>query len=568
MRPSPLVRVVLTAVGVCGLLVLLTWPLWTVGNRLLGDFPTDANLIAHQADSLRQGHLPSLFMYSDSGIFYPVFAFYGGTLFAFAGAIALVVGSPTTAQAIVYVLALAAAYGGWFWLARMAGVRFWPAHAPALLYVTAPYVMTNVNVRQDLTESVATAVIPLLLASALSVLRADRLRAGPFAALAMSTILVGGSHNLTLLWATTILGLAALTIAAGVPQARQMVTRRGLLRVLAVMVPAMAVNAWYLLPDLAYHADTVIAQRIAEWRTAVRTPDPAISAKHLFAFARSSPSADTGFTITLPVLAIAWVLVAAIAVRRQWHRAWARLLVVLSLLSVVVAIVMTHPRLITVLPDPWLMIQFSYRLETFVLFGICGAVIAALVLLGPGAHRWLTALLLPILALGVLGAVRQVGDVPRFQNDVGGSIDTFNSFSTGDFADASLKPRPQTDKPHIVVYTRADMDGDRLEVAAPAQPREVIYLDAMAISRMVDIEGARVVGRWAVPTPAPFQTRWYLALQIDDDAKPNSAHIIIREARTLPIVGGRVISLLGLLGLVANAAVIVRRRRRGGERGY
>ena len=102
--------------------------------------------------------------------------------------ISLVVGSAWTAQAIVYLLALGAAYGGWVWLARLAGLRSWQVHAPALVYVTAPYVITNVDVRQDLTESVATAVIPLLLASALSVLRADRLRAGPVAALAMSTL--------------------------------------------------------------------------------------------------------------------------------------------------------------------------------------------------------------------------------------------------------------------------------------------------------------------------------------------------------------------------------------------
>ncbi|MES1171195.1 MAG: hypothetical protein ABUL56_02415, partial [Actinomycetota bacterium] len=66
------------------------------------------------------------------------------------------------------------------------------------------------------------------------------------------------------------------------------------------------------------------------------------------------------------------------------------------------------------------------------------------------------------------------------------------------------------------------------------------------------------------PSWQPF---WFLILQVDDDATPGKAHIVIREARTLPIVGGRVISLLGLLGLAANAALIARaglRRRRPG----
>ena len=48
---------------------------------------------------------------------------------------------------------------------------------------------------------------------------------------------------------------------------------------------------------------------------------------------------------------------------------------------------MTHPRWILVLPDPWQMIQYSYRLETFVLFGICGAIIAALVLVDRSGRR-------------------------------------------------------------------------------------------------------------------------------------------------------------------------------------
>ena len=52
--------------------------------------------------------------------------------------------------------------------------------------------------------------------------------------------------------------------------------------------------------------------------------------------------------------------------------------------------------------------------------------------------------------------------------------------------------------------------------------------------------------------------------KINQDATPGKAHIVIREANSLPIVGGKIISVLGLLGLAANAAVIARggRRRR------
>jgi hypothetical protein len=563
----PMVGAALTACGVCGLLVLFVWPLITDSNRLMGDALADAALIGQQGEALRAGFLPSHFTHSDSGIFNAAFAFYGGTLFALAGAIAVLVGSPVAAEAVVYILALAAAYGGWLWMARMAGLRSWVAHAPALLYVTAPYVITNVAVRQDLTESVATAAIPLLLASALSVLRADRLRAGPAAALAASTIVIGGTHNLTLLWAATILGLTLPLLIAGLPEARRMITRAGLLRVLAVVVPAMAVNAWYLFPDLAYHTHTLIAHRIDEWRASVRSGNPSIHTKYLFSVNRTSAFPGSAFSAALPVLAIAWVLLAtAVLVRRQWRQAWARALLILAVTSMGVVVVMMHPRLITALPDPWLMIQYSYRLETFALFGICGAVIAALALLERGGHRWLTALLLPILVFSVLSALGQVRDVPR-EAEVAWTIDSFNTLSTGDYADASLKPRPGEQAP-IVVYTRVDVDQDRLDATADAQPGEIIYSDLLSIAPMLDIQGAKVVGRWAEPLPRTgWQPRWFLALRIDDDATPGKAHITVREARTLPIVAGRIVSLLGLLGLVAVAAAIVRGRRRAGNKG-
>jgi hypothetical protein len=554
-----MVGAVLTACGVCGLLTLFVWPLITDSSRLMGDALADAALIEQQAEALRAGFLPSHFTHSDSGIFNAVFAFYGGTLFALAGAIAILVGSPVATEAIVYILALAAAYGGWLWMARMAGLRSWATHAPALLYVTAPYVITNASVRQDMPESVATATLPLLLASALSVLRADRLRAGPAAALAASTIVIGGTHNLTLLWAITILGLILPLLIAGVPEARRLVTRAGLLRVLAVVVPAMAVNAWYLFPDLAYHTHTLIAHRIDEWRAMVRSGSPSLHTKYLFSVNRTSAFPGSAFSVALPVLAIAWVLLAAaVVVRRQWRQAWARALLILAVTSMGVLMVMVHPQLITALPDPWLMIQFSYRLETFVLFGICGAVLAALALLERGGHRWLTALLLPILVFSVLSALGQVRDVPRLTDEIVWTIDGFNNLSTGDYADTSLKPRPR-EQATIVVYNRVDVDQDRLEATVDAQPGEIIYTDLLSIAPMLDIQGAKVVGRWAQPVPTTgWQPRWFLALRVDDDATPGKAHITVREARTLPIVAGRIVSLLGLLGLAAVAVAIVR----------
>ena len=573
-HPSPprtadggrLLRATAAALGVAALLVLLTWTLLTDASRLADDFWTDTFFIGQQADAIRHGGGPSLFAHSNYAMFYPVFAFYGGTLFAFAGAIAVVVGSAVAAQVIVYILALAAAYGGWLWLARLAGLRSWPAHVPAILYVTAPYVLTNVYTRQDLAEVVATAAIPPLLASMLSILRADELRAGPAAALAASTISLGGSHNLTLLWGATILGITGLAVILAVPSARHLLTKRGILRVLAVAVPAMALNAWYLLPDLAYHADTVIFRRIDEWKAMLRGPNPAVRAEHLFSLGRTSAAPDTTLVATLPVLAMAWVVAAVALARPTWRAAWTRILAILTLVTAVLLVLMSHPKLLLVLPDPWLMIQFSFRLETFVLFGICGAVIAALILLGPGRHRWLTALLLPVAILSIVGAAGQARDAPLVAEPLPMDLDRYVAFGVGDYAGANMGVLSPRSNPRAAALARGSVDRNRIAVTARANPGDLFYLNIMSPSGLIDVQGAHVIKRRALPPLNPgWKPRWYLVLRVDADATPGRAKIVIQQAQSLPIVAGRIISLLGLLGLAANAGVIglaARRRRR------
>ncbi len=565
---APIVGATAAALGVAALLVMLTWTMLTDASHLIADFPADAWLMAHQAEALRHGTFPALTLTGPQAAFYPVFAFYGGTLFAFGGVIALLVGSSTAAEIIVYFLALGAAYGGWLWLARMAGVRSWRAHAPAILYVTAPYVVTNITVRQDLAEIVATAMIPPMVAAALSILRADRLRPWPAAALAASTIAFGGSHNLTLLWGTTILIIAILVVVACVPQARALVTRRGALRVLAVMVPAMAVNAWYLLPDLAYQADTIIASRIDEWQAKLSGLHPELTAGNLLSLGHPTADPGSGFTLALPVLAMAWVVVAALVSRGAWREAWGRTLAVLILLTAGVLTVMVNPNWIVSLPDPWTMIQFSYRLESFALCGICGAVIAALVLLDRRSHRWLTWLLLPILLLSVIGAGVQRHDAPRTDLRPRSGIDTFSTFNIGDFADGSSSQQPSDPNGAMLRIARSNLKHGAVTGNVRAAPGDLIYTNLVTPSRLVHVEGAQVVGRWPAPPLIPgWQNRWALVLQVNSDATPGKAHLVIREARSLPIVGGRIISILGLLGLAANAAVMGRagwRRRRAG----
>ena len=561
----PIVRAGAVVLGIAALLVMLNWTTITDPVHMDADFHTDSWFMEHQAASLRQSLIPSLSMTADAAAFYPIFVFYGGTLFVLGGLVTLLVGSGDAAETILSIFALAAAYGGWLWLARMAGLRSWVAHAPAILYVTAPYVVANINVREDFVELVATSAMPLMVASALSVLCADRLRAGPAAALAVSVVLFGGSHNLTLLWGTTILAIAILAVVVGVPSARRQVSTRGVLRVLLIVVPAISVNAWSLLPNLAYHSDTIIASRIDEWKALLGGPHPELGAKYLYALGRPS-KLEPGLSITLPVLAMAWVVVAALVSRGQWQGAWARMLAVLTVLTAGILTVMTNPQWIRALPDPWQMVQFSYRLETYALFGICGAMIAALVLVERSGRRWLTGLLPAILVFSVIGAAIQRHDALRGGKGHVLNIDKSAPFSVGDFNDAKLRKVPRASDDSPLVFTRADVKRSRIVRDVRAAPGDLLYTSLMTPSKLLHVDGARVVGRWpGAPAGPGWQTRWALVLQVADDAQPGKARIVIEQTHSLPVVAGRIISLLGLVTLAGIGAVMVagamRRRR-------
>jgi hypothetical protein len=548
------------ALAVTALVLALTHTLWTDGARLTADFHNDAWYIQQQATLMERNRAPSLFLTSSLGEFYPLFAFYGGTLFVAAATIKLIVGSAEVAQGIVYTLSLGSAYGGWLWLARLAGIRSWPAHAAAILYVTAPYVLTNIYARQDLPESVATAAVAPLVASTISVLGSDRLRAGPAAALAASTIAFTGAHNITLLWVTTLLGLLALVFAVCVPTARTLVTRRGALRTLAVIVPALAVNAWYLIPDLAYHSNTIVMQRIGDWKALLRVQHPGFGPKQLVAI-DVTPNGPAAYA--LPVLAAMWAMLAGLVGRARWRSAWGRTLLIFLLTTVAVVLAMTHPRTLLGLPDPWLMIQGSGRLETFALFGICAAVIAGLALTR-GGPRWLTGLLAPALIVGLAGAVVQVRHAPLAPDAGHVSFDDSTiPFSLGDFADARLGQSSLDYGTTTAFIAPTDIREGRVVIRPTARPGDLLRTNVMAPAAMVEVTGARIVGRWAAEQAfADWQLRWYLTLKVNDDAVPGRTRIAIQEAKTFPIVGGRIISILGLLGLTANAGMIAVRARR------
>jgi hypothetical protein len=543
-------------------LLIVGHTLLTESDQMSGDFRTNLLYIGEQAHSLRQDHAPTLFLTSSTtaAAFYPIFAFYGGTFFTFTGLIALLVGSVLTAAVIVSMAALAAAYGGWYWLARLAGLRRWPAHAPAIVFVTAPVVLTNIYVRHDVPEQVATSIVPLMVASLISLLKAESLPRWPTAAFAASVIVFSGTHNLTLLWGTTLLIVTGLLVVAFVPASRALLTGAGVLRVVGVAVPAIMVNAWFLVPDLAYASHTVISQRLPEWKALLHQPNPELGLGRLVAPHRFDHA--SGSSYALPALALAWTAVAAVIARDRRHGPWGRSLLLVWFATGALVAVISHPTWLLVLPDPWLMIQGTGRLVTYATFGVSCAVIAAL-RMTDHLRGWFRILLPACLLAGAALAVSQTQDAvlrdpPRPPHEQTLSI------SLGDYGDArSRSLGASVANAPYVGFGRTDVRDGRIETALPNRRGDVVLTNLLVPAEMLQVKGAHVVGRWAAAGAQPgWPPRWNLAIQIDDAGVDGQAHVVISEARTWPIVAGKVLSLLGVLGLVA-VAVLTGRRSAG-----
>ena len=195
--------------------LLIASPLLFTSDGFAPDF-TNAIWLADYQQHVIAAHLhPTLFLQTQQGgVFYPIFAFYGGTLFALTGALAVVLGGSTIlAFEVVTLAAIAAAYGGLFWLARQLGVKGLLAHAPAIVFVTSAYYVTNLYGRGAWEEFIAVSMLPLVLAASLRLVR-GRLSVGPVACLVAASAVFSGSHNITLLWGSTLAVAGARCVLA------------------------------------------------------------------------------------------------------------------------------------------------------------------------------------------------------------------------------------------------------------------------------------------------------------------------------------------------------------------
>jgi hypothetical protein len=562
-------------IGAPALLIgVLAWPMLFTGGTLNPDWANHLWYMWNQSQAIRANLRPSFFLNYSHAVFYPMYAFYGGTLYATVGTLSLLLGNaPIETYVLTYLLGFSASYGGWYWMGRMAGLGRWRSHAPGLIFITSAYYLTLIYARGDWPEFIGVSMIPLVLASGLSVLRADRLRVWPALALAASSIVFFGSHNLTMLYGSTLVALLAVAAFICIPQARSWLALRRVIRVAGLVVPALLVNAWFLLPAIVYQSHTEIGSKYPYWRLVLESYTSVVSIRHLFILSRAPALGVGDFVVALPVLAMVWVLIGmAVFLIRGPRGAWTRMLLICAALTVLVGVAMRQVSLILALPRPYGMLQFSYRLESYVLLGISGTVLAVLAVAQsvPRHTRILEWALLPVLVFSVIGGIQQTDAYPP-----GGNRSTevkprskpgLKGVGLIDYIDAEL---PILVDPHgqapEVDFSPASVHGERTSEVVHFPPGEFVDSNIAAGPELVHVTGAKIIG---------LSPEGGDVLEIDPGAggaaRATAGHRASSETEVIsvspqngpPMVLGRLLALAGAIFLVGEFAVLATRRVR------
>lgn len=156
------------------------------------DYANHLWLIWQQGLAISQTGHPTLYLQTPNGIFEPFYGFYGGTLYAVAGAVSALFGNHAYPVYVASIGAAAAlAYGGMWWLGRQLGLSRWVAHLPAIVFVTAAYYLTDAYARGAWPEFIALSAAPMFLAGGARLLT-GQWRAGPVALFVLGTVMMTG----------------------------------------------------------------------------------------------------------------------------------------------------------------------------------------------------------------------------------------------------------------------------------------------------------------------------------------------------------------------------------------
>ena len=548
-RPGLRAGLLLAAVVIGAMLAPLV-----LTERSVNDWTNHLWLLYAEGRNIEELGHPSYFLQSDLAAFLPWFAFYGGTMYATGGLLSVVIGA-IPAYVVLHVFAVGAAYGGCLWLGKLAGIHGWWSHIPAILFVTSAYYVTNLYGRGATPEALATSMIPLVIAGAAHLAKSERWTFGPVAAYVAAVIVFAGSHSLTLVWGTTF--IAAVLVLMAVAAGSRRPSRRRVAEMLGVTALAAAVNAWFLLPLAAYSQRVTIGDESA---SIVSFGVGYTDSPELFSLLRDTPQ-PLLHTVQaqLPVLVIAWGILAFIVVARFAPRSTRSLIVGLVAILVAIVVLILSPGLIEDLPGPWNRIQFPYRLVTYATLaatGIALLLLRAVQELQPPKRGVLSGLLVIATATSFGLALDQVLSARSLTGDrslaVASSTSpppTWDGNSTFDYADGTAPVvTPSIPDPLLVP---AEPGTDRVSVSLPSGTTGTVGTNVAAGPYLVDVAGAEPVGRTADGL-----------MVVEVHARADETPRITFSAKRSALLGvGKAVTILALIGTGALLFVLLLRRR-------
>lgn len=534
-------------------------------------------LLERQTAHVEAHGLPTFFLHISSGGFNPFFAYYAGfTLSVLAYPAALFGAWPVFAASVV--LAIVCGYLGIWWAARNLGLSAPLAVLPALVFATTPYVLSEMYGRGAWAELIAVNAVAVMLGALTALLwRPGGRRVPAYAALVASAALVCGTHNLTVMMSAVLVPLLLLVLLPLRPAgAGRLLPQIG--RAVGALALGAGLTAAWLIPNLWFGPQTWIAQASINDKEFTDLHGQVDLANLLSPLPRIPPEFLNRWVYDQPpVTAMAWALVAfALVLVLGWGGSRRRMgLAVAGFVAVAVGILV-----LVASPTAWLdfprlvrTIQFPFRLLPYLaMLTALATVVGLLTLRGP-ARRWMTGLLVLLVAVQIGGGVHVVtkseggGAIPVLPATPGDLPVESEPTSFGDQSQfvqhqfrVGLRPYGGTPNGQPANIDLGDLiTGDAGTIEGKGRTGDRVMV-AVVWSPLVGVTGdARIAGRDANGMTMLAVTR------TDPDG---SWKATAEAAHPWQVVVGRVISVLSaviLLALAGLALVRWRRGRRGPE---
>jgi hypothetical protein len=533
-------------------------------------------LLERQTAHVSAHGMPTLFLHNFSGAYNPFFTFYSGFTLSLLAYPAVLFGAwPVFVASVVG--AMVAGYLGIWWTARNLGLSHQLAILPALIFATTPYVLSEIYGRGAWAELVAVNAAAVMLGALTALLwRPAGGRRGPaLLALVASSAIVAGTHNLTLLLSGVLLSLTLLALLAlrrpGSPQLRP-----ELLRAAAAVALGAGLTAAWLLPNLWFGPSTLVAHPSSFKNNTFAQTFGVLDLSNLFSPLPRVPHEFKGRWLyaQAPALAAAWALIAMGTTfwlrRRSPDRVLAAMAGLLALGIALVALIV-NPSWWLSFPDLIQTVQFSYRLIPYLAIVVALATIVGLTTLRGPTGRWMTGVLVAIVAVQVGAGVWIVVHSRASASGAAGLARHGDLSVKTEPASFSLKGlvvqlqfrvvnqqtgTPPNQKPaalHIVNLIKSDTGtfdgvgqvGDRMLVP-------VVW------SRLVEVTGdARIAGR---------DVNGRSMIEVTRTDANGRWHAKVQAGHPWQLTVGRLISLLSVLVIVAVVLIGRRRRRRPSPR--